>query len=124
MNEANPPQHASTAAASAGSDATHANWLGVASLTMGVFALVTTEFLPASLLTAIASDLGVTDGAAGQAVTATALVGAVAAPSIPMLTRRLDRRFVMLVLTVLLIVANVMATELTAIILVFPCHKS
>jgi DHA1 family purine ribonucleoside efflux pump-like MFS transporter len=114
MNEANPPQPTS-AAAVAGSDASHANWLGVASLTMGVFALVTTEFLPASLLTAIASDLGVTDGAAGQAVTATALVGAIAAPSIPMLTRRLDRRFVMLALTVLLIVANVMAATASSL---------
>ncbi|HEY9029302.1 MAG TPA: MFS transporter, partial [Burkholderiaceae bacterium] len=69
---------------------TSPRWPAVASLTMGVFGLVMAEFLPASLLTAMASDLGVSDGAAGQAVTATALVGAVAAPSLPLLTRRLD----------------------------------
>ncbi len=86
-----------------------AQWPAVASLALGVFGLVTAEFLPASLLTAMASDLHITDGAAGQAVTATALVGAVAAPSIPLLTRSLDRRHVMLALTLLLILSNVLA---------------
>ena len=76
---------------------------------MGVFGLVMAEFLPASLLTAMATDLGVSDGAAGQAVTATALVGAVAAPSLPLLTRRLDRRHVMLALSALLVLSNVLA---------------
>ena len=86
-----------------------AQWPAVASLALGVFGLVTAEFLPASLLTAMAGDLHITDGAAGQAVTATALVGAVAAPSIPLLTKRLDRRHVMLALTLLLILSNVIA---------------
>lgn len=81
----------------------------MASLSLGVFGLVTAEFLPASLLTAMAADLGISAGAAGQAVTATALVGAVAAPTIPLLTRRLDRKAVMLALTVLLVLSNVLA---------------
>lgn len=78
-------------------------------MSLGVFGLVTAEFLPASLLTAMAADLHVSDGAAGQAVTATALVGAVAAPSIPLLTRRLDRKRVMLALTLLLVLSNAVA---------------
>lgn len=86
-----------------------ARWPAVASLALGVFALVTAEFLPASLLTAMATDLGVSDGAAGQAVTVTALVGAVAAPSIPLLTRRIDRRAVLLALTLLLVLSNGLA---------------
>lgn len=86
-----------------------ARWPAVASLAMGVFGLVTAEFLPASLLTPMASDLGVSDGAAGQAVTATALVGAVTAPALPLLTRRFDRRTVLLTLTVLLVISNVLA---------------
>ena len=86
-----------------------AHWPAVASLTMGVFGLVMAEFLPASLLTAMSTDLGVSDGAAGQAVTATALVGAVAAPSLPLLTRRLDRRSVMLALSLLLVLSNALA---------------
>jgi DHA1 family purine ribonucleoside efflux pump-like MFS transporter len=76
---------------------------------MGVFGLVMAEFLPASLLTAMSTDLGVSDGAAGQAVTATALVGAVAALSLPLLTRRLDRRSVMLALSLLLVLSNALA---------------
>lgn len=89
--------------------ASGARWAGVASLGLGVFALVTAEFLPASLLTAMANDLGVTDGAAGQAVTATALVAAVAAPVIPLATHRLDRKRVLLALTALLLLSNVLA---------------
>jgi DHA1 family purine ribonucleoside efflux pump-like MFS transporter len=76
---------------------------------MGVFGLVMAEFLPASLLTAMSADLVVSDGAAGQAVTATALVGAVAAPALPLLTRRLDRRVVMLALSALLVLSNLLA---------------
>ncbi|MGN6529631.1 MAG: MFS transporter [Burkholderiaceae bacterium] len=86
-----------------------AHWPAIASLALGVFGLVTAEFLPASLLTAMSADLGVSDGAAGQAVTATALVGAIAAPTVPLATRRLDRRHVMLALTVLLLASNTLA---------------
>ncbi len=46
-------------------------------MTLGVFGLVTAEFLPASLLTPMAADLGISEGAAGQAVTATAAVAMV-----------------------------------------------
>jgi DHA1 family purine ribonucleoside efflux pump-like MFS transporter len=84
-------------------------WPAIGALALGVFGLVTAEFLPASLLTAMAADLHVSDGAAGQAVTATALVGAVAAPSVPLLTRRLDRRWVMFALTLLLMASNLVA---------------
>jgi predicted MFS family arabinose efflux permease len=86
-----------------------ARWPAVVSLALGVFGLVTAEFLPASLLTAMAGDLGISAGAAGQAVTATALVGAVAAPSIPLLTRRFDRKAVLLALTLLLVLSNALA---------------
>lgn len=92
---------------------TEARWTAIISLTLGVFSLVTAEFLPASLLTGIASDLVISAGTAGQTVTATALVGAIAAPSIPLLTRRFDRKHVMLALTLLLLVSNIMAATAT-----------
>ncbi len=91
------------------SDSGPANWAGITSLALGVFGLVTAEFLPASLLTAMAADLGITAGAAGQAVTATALVGAVAALTIPVLTRNLDRKIVLMSLSLLLVVSNILA---------------
>ncbi|TIM11577.1 MAG: MFS transporter [Mesorhizobium sp.] len=84
-------------------------WGAVVSLALGVFGLVTAEFLPASLLTPLAQDLGVTEGTAGQAVTATAVVGAIAAPTMAIITKRLDRRLVMWGLTVLLILSNLLA---------------
>src|SRR4051812_30832830 len=74
-------------------------WAAVFSLAMGVFGLVTAEFLPASLLTPIAADLGVSDGAAGQTVTATAVIGTFAGILMPILTRHFDRRLVMWSLT-------------------------
>ncbi|HSD37403.1 MAG TPA: MFS transporter [Rhodocyclaceae bacterium] len=97
------------APAPASTDTTPANWAGVISLALGVFGLVTAEFLPASLLTAMATDLGISDGAAGQAVTATALVGALAAPTIPVLTRNFDRKRVILALTFVLVISNLLA---------------
>ncbi len=84
-------------------------WAAVVSLALGVFGLVTAEFLPASLLTAMAGDLGVSVGAAGQTVTVTAGVAAMTAIAIPLLTRRLDRRHVMLGLTLMLLLSNAIA---------------
>jgi len=84
-------------------------WGAVFSLALGTFGLVTAEFLPASLLTPLAHDLGITEGAAGQAVTATAVVGAIAAPTMAIITRRIDRRVVLWGLTLLLILSNVLA---------------
>lgn len=82
-------------------------WLGVASLTVVLFALVTSEFLPASLLSPIAADLGVSAGLAGQAVSATAIMGAIAAPTIGVLFPRLDRRTLMLALVALAVISNI-----------------
>lgn len=84
-------------------------WGAVGSLSVGVFAMVTAEFLPASLLTPMANDLHVTDGTAGQAVTATALVAAIAAPVVVLGTARLDRRVVILGLSLLLVLSNLLA---------------
>lgn len=83
-------------------------WLAVFSLAMGVFGLLTAEYLPASLLTPMASDLGVSEALAGQAVTVTAVVALFAGLLVPGLTRRLDRRVVLLGFTVLMIASNLL----------------
>ncbi|HEY0291172.1 MAG TPA: MFS transporter [Hansschlegelia sp.] len=95
-------------------DRTDAAWGAIVSLTLGVFGLVTAEFLPASLLTPIAGDLGVSVGTAGQAVTATAIVAAVAGPGIVIGTGRIDRRMVVWGLTLLLVLSNVLAATATS----------
>lgn len=85
-----------------------AAWPAVISLSLGVFGLVTAEFLPVSLLTPISQDLGASVGAAGQSMTMTAMVAAIAGPGVVIGTRRIDRRKVLLVLTALLVISSFM----------------
>lgn len=82
-------------------------WLSVVSLTFGSFALISSELLPMAVLTPMAVDLGVTEGAAGQAVTLTALFAGIAAPTMALIIGRLDRKLINLVLCVLVIASNV-----------------
>ncbi|MEN4950293.1 MFS transporter [Stenotrophomonas sp. TWI819] len=81
-------------------------WVAVFSLAMGVFGLLTAEYLPASLLTPMAADLGVSEALAGQAVTVTAVVALFAGLLVPRLTRLMDRRVVLLSFTGLMILSN------------------
>lgn len=83
-------------------------WMAVFSLAMGVFGLLTAEYLPASLLTPMAADLGVTEALAGQAVTVTAVVALFAGLLVPRLTRDFNRRKVLLGFTVLMIASNLL----------------
>lgn len=87
--------------------APRSGWPGVVALMVAIFTLVTSEFLPASLLPLMASDFGITEGVAGQVVTATALVGMVAAPGVGLLFPRLDRRRLLVGLLVLALLSNV-----------------
>lgn len=83
-------------------------WMAVFSLAMGVFGLLTAEYLPASLLTPMAADLGVAEALAGQAVTVTAVVALFAGLWVPGLTRSVDRRMVLLGFSVLMIASNLL----------------
>lgn len=85
-----------------------AAWLAVVSLGLGIFTLVASEFLPASLLSPIAADLGITEGVAGQLVTATSIIGIIGGPLVVSSLPRLDRRWVMAGLTTLAIASNVL----------------
>lgn len=94
--------------------ATSTNWGAIVSLMLGVFGLVTAEFLPISLLTPMAADLGVSVSAAGQAVTATAIVAGLAAIVTAILTRNIDRRFVFWGLLSTLVVSSLIAATATS----------
>ena len=83
-------------------------WPGVIALMLAIFTLVTSEFLPASLLPLMATDFGITEGVAGQVVTATALVGMVAGPAMGIVFPRLDRKRLLLGLLVLALLANLL----------------
>lgn len=83
-------------------------WMAVFSLAMGVFGLLTAEYLPASLLTPMAAELGVSEALAGQAVTVTAVAALFSGLLLPGLTRGIDRRVVLLCFSVLMITSNLL----------------
>ena len=93
-------------AASAGLEPGAAAWTAVASIAVATFVMVTTEFLPIGLLTAMASNLGVSEGRMGLAVTVPGVVAAVAAPALTVLAGSLDRRLVLLGLTFFIVASN------------------
>ncbi|MFC7557594.1 MFS transporter [Pseudoroseomonas wenyumeiae] len=86
-----------------------ASWAGVASIAAGAFLLVTTEFLPIGMLSPIAAGFRVTEGTAGLAVTAPGFIAAIAAPVMTIAAGRVDRRTVIVVMTLAIIVSNVIA---------------
>lgn len=95
-------------------------WGAVFSMALGVFGLVTAEFLPASLLTPMAESLGVTEGITGQAVTITAVFALLTSFFSASVTRKFDRRGVMLTFSTMLIVSNLLvafAPNLTFILI-------
>ncbi|GAA3424199.1 MFS transporter [Streptosporangium sandarakinum] len=73
-------------------------WLAVLAVTLGIFALMTSELLPVGLLTPIGTALDVSEGTAALMVTAPGLVAAVAAPLVTVATGRIDRRLVLALL--------------------------
>ena len=83
-------------------------WGAVVSMGLGVFGLVGAELLPASLLTPMAWELGITEGLAGQAVTATAVIGFMTGLTVTAITRRIDRRLVLLGFSLLLVFSNLL----------------
>lgn len=75
-------------------------------LSAGTAVLVGAEFVPAGVLPLLARDLHVAEGTAGLAVAATALAGAITAPTIASVLPRADRRRVLLGLLVLALLSN------------------
>ncbi|MEJ9080472.1 MFS transporter [Gordonia malaquae] len=87
---------------------TATQWASIVVMMATSFVLVVAEFLPPSLLPAMAESLGVSEGNAGQAVTVTAFVGFLTAPTIGILFPRLDRRLLLVGLTSVAAVSNVL----------------
>ncbi len=91
------------------------NWPAVFTLACGLFGLVTTELLPIGIITPMAADLGVSDGAAGQAITATAIIAAAAGPLLVLGSGRLDRQMVVRLLGILFFLAALMSALATSL---------
>lgn len=68
-------------------------------MAMCVAMLIASEFMPVSLLTPIAADLGATQGMAGQAISVSGLFAVVTSLLIPAVSSHFDRRHVLMALT-------------------------
>ena len=98
--------NSSTTAAPAGESVSKANWGAVVALSLCASTLVASEFMPVSLLTPIASDLHLTEGAAGQAIAVSGIFAVFTSLFISAATPRLDRRALLLLLTVLMLLSG------------------
>lgn len=76
-----------------------AYWGGVLAMSLCVFALIASEFMPVSLLTPIASSLQVSEGQAGQAIAISGAFAVLTSLSISSMAGSLDRKLLLLALT-------------------------
>lgn len=94
--------------ASSSSLQSRAHWSAVFSLFMGVTSLIAAEFIPVSLLTPIARDLSITEGMAGQTVTAVGAFSVLASLLLSPLSQGIDRRRILLAFSLLLAASNLL----------------
>ncbi len=85
-----------------------AAWGAVVSMTLCVATLIASEFMPVSLLSPIAGDLGITEGQAGQAISISGLFAVATSLVVAGLIRRIDRRTVILGFSGLLVLSGAM----------------
>ncbi|MFG6654085.1 purine ribonucleoside efflux pump NepI [Scandinavium sp. M-37] len=97
-----------------GETLTRPNWSAVFAVAFCVACLITVEFLPVSLLTPMAQELGITEGVAGQSVTTTAFVAMFASLFITHVIGRTDRRYVVILFSVLLTVSCLLVSFATS----------
>lgn len=83
-----------------------AAWGAVLAMSLAAFALVASEFMPVSLLTPIAADLRITEGLAGQAIAISGAFALVTSLFVSSLAGRLDRKVLLLMLTLLMILSG------------------
>lgn len=83
-----------------------AHWSGVFAMSLCVFALIASEFMPVSLLTPIAADLHVTQGMAGQGIAISGAFAVLTSLSIPGLAGGMNRKTLLLGLTALMAVSG------------------
>ncbi|MER8784586.1 MFS transporter [Mesorhizobium sp. M1006] len=87
-----------------------AAWGAVLSMALCVFVLIASEFMPVSLLSPLAADLGITEGRTGQAISISGAFAVVTSLLVAGLTRRIDRRLVVTGFTLFLIVSGLAVT--------------
>lgn len=79
-----------------------AHWSGVFAMSLCVFALIASEFMPVSLLTPIAADLRVSEGQVGWGIAVSGLFAVVTSLMLPSIVGRMSRKTLLLWLTALM----------------------
>ncbi|WP_245519340.1 MFS transporter [Neorhizobium sp. JUb45] len=87
-----------------------AAWGAVISMALCVAVLIASEFMPVSLLSPIAAELGVSEGRAGQAISISGIFAVVTSILVAGLTRRLDRRLVLASFSLILVISGTIVT--------------
>lgn len=82
------------------------SWLALLTVSISAFALVTSEFLPIGVLNNIATDFNISVGTAGLMITLPGIMAAFAAPLVSVWVKGLDRRYLLIALTAVMVVAN------------------
>ncbi|MDW5442908.1 MFS transporter [Polaromonas sp. SM01] len=78
-------------------------------LTVSVFAIGTAEFMIAGILLQVAKSLGISDGAAGNLITAYAMVIVIGGPILSICLSRFERKKVLIGLMLLLTIGNILS---------------
>src|SRR5579875_532753 len=86
-----------------------AAWGAVFAMALGAFVLVASEFMPVSLLTPVAADLHISEGQAGQAISVSGAFALATSLFIAPLAGRLDRKLLLLALTLMMMVSGTVA---------------
>lgn len=81
-------------------------WNGVFAITLCVFTLIASEFMPVSLLTLIAADLKITEGMAGQGIAISGAFAVITSLTISRLARSINRKTLLLILTIIMAVSG------------------
>jgi len=81
-------------------------WSGVFAMTLCVFALIASEFMPVSLLTPIAAELNVSEGLVGYGIAISGAFAVLASLSISALAGTMNRKTLLLLLTALMCVSG------------------
>ncbi|MBF4177204.1 MFS transporter [Lelliottia nimipressuralis] len=85
---------------------TDAHWGGVFAMTLCVFVLIASEFMPVSLLTPIARELHITEGLAGQGIAISGALAVLTSLTISHIAGDLNRKYLLLGLTVLMAISG------------------
>ena len=105
MNNSYADTHSDATSASETGERT-AHWGGVYAMTLCVFALIASEFMPVSLLTPLADDLRVSQGLAGQGLAISGAFAVLASLSISWIAGAINRKTLLLALTGLMAVSG------------------